>query len=115
MLLPFAIESYESRSLPWSSQRLINFFAEAAPGKNTKSPIILFNAPGIASFATGFAGAIRGAFNMNGIPYVVASDKFYSIASDGTPTLIGSINTFTGNVSMAANRASPQQLCFVGS
>lgn len=113
MLVPFSTESYRARALPFSAQRCVNFFAETAPGKITKTPVVVYNAPGIKNFCDGLAGAVRGSIVMGGVLYVVAGNSFYSVNSSGTETLIGSINTFTGNVSMAVNRASPQELCFV--
>ena len=113
MQVPFAIESYKSRSAPWSAQRCINGFSETAPNKNTKTPNVVYGSPGISSFTSGLSGSIRGSKLMGGVLYVVAGSGFYSIASDGTATSIGSINTNFGLVSMDANLASPQQLCFV--
>jgi hypothetical protein len=112
MLIPFAVNSYKARALPFSAQRCVNYFAESAP-KDAKTPVIVYNAPGIASFSDGLAGAVRGSHRMNGIAYVVAGDRLYSIAATGTETSLGTINTSTGPVSMASNRADPQQLCFV--
>lgn len=108
----FAVHSYKSRSLPFSAQRTINYFAEAAP-KDAKSPVVVYNAPGTTAFASGLAGAVRGSYVMNAVLYVVAGNVLYSIDSAGAATSLGTINTFSGLVSMSANRASPQQLCFV--
>lgn len=112
MNLQFAVNSYESRVPDASAQRLVNFFAEALP-PDAKSPVILLNSPGISPFATGFSGAVRGMEAMDGVLYAVAGSAFYSVTSAGVVTLIGSINTALGYVSMASNRASPRQLCFV--
>lgn len=112
MNVQFAIQSYRARALPLSAQRLVNYFAEASP-KDAKSPVVVYNAPGLASFATGFPGALRGGAVMNNILYVVAGNKFGSVSSAGTVTIIGTVNTAVGRVSMAVNRASTQQLCFV--
>lgn len=114
MQIDFAKQAYTARTKNWSAQRLVNYYAEITPAtKDTKTAIVLHNTPGISSFATGLAGYVRGAEVMGGILYVVAGDTFYSLASDGTATTIGTIGTALGSVSMAKNRASPQQLCFV--
>lgn len=112
MLVQFGAHSYKSRALPFSAQRTINYFAEAAP-KDAKTPVVLYNAPGTKAFASNLNGAVRGSYIMGGVLYIVAGNVFYSVNSSGTATSLGTINTFTGNVSMAANRASPQELCFV--
>jgi Phage stabilisation protein len=112
MQIQFAIQSYQARALPFSAQRTINYFAETAP-KDAKTPVVVYNAPGTMSFCDGLAGAVRGAHIMGGVLYVVAGNVLYSVDSAGTETSLGTINTFVGNVSMAVNRANPQQLCFV--
>jgi len=108
----FAINSYQSRALPLSAQRCVNYFAEQAP-PDAKSQVVVYNAPGTKAFASGLAGALRGAKLMGGVLYVVAGNELYSINAAGTATELGTINTSAGNVSMAVNRASPQELCFV--
>ena len=46
----FAAESDQSRSLPLSAQRLVNFFTEKErPGSKSQTP--LFGAPGMSAFA----------------------------------------------------------------
>lgn len=113
MLVPFAVQSYQARALPFSAQRCVNFFAEAAPDRNAETPVVVYNAPGLKSFATGLAGAVRGAHVMDDILYVVAGSTLYSVDSAGTETSLGQINTSVGLVGMAANRADPQELCIV--
>ena len=109
----FAAQSYISRTLDHSAQRCVNWFAEAA-NQSGKNQILIYNSPGLKAFGPGgLAGSIRGAEAMGGVLYIVAGNTFYSIDSAGAATLIGTINTAISNVSMAVNRASPQQLCFV--
>lgn len=108
----FAINSYQSRALPLSAQRTVNYFAEQAP-KDAKSPIVVFNAPGTKAFSSGLAGAVRGSEVMAGVLFVVAGETVYSINSAGTATSLGTINTSAGNVSMAVNQATVQELCIV--
>jgi hypothetical protein len=114
MQIDFAIQSYTARALPFSAQRCVNYFAESAPlaGK-AKTPVVVYNAPGTTAFAEGLSGAVRGSRTMAGVLYVVAGNALYSVSAAGVETLLGAINTFIGSVSMAVNRASPQQLCFV--
>ncbi|MGB1214611.1 MAG: hypothetical protein ACPG4X_14700 [Pikeienuella sp.] len=108
----FAVQAYEARALQIAAQRCVNYYAEAVP-REGKSQIAVYNAPGIKSFSASLAGAVRGAEKMAGVPYFVAGNTFYSVASDGTATSLGTINTAGGYVSMAVNRATQQQLCFV--
>lgn len=108
----FAVNSYKSRALPLSAQRLVNYFAEQAP-PDAKSQVVVFNAPGTKGFTTGLAGGERGMKVMNGILYVVAGNRVYSVNSAGTETSLGTINTSAGRVGMAVNRASPQELIIV--
>lgn len=112
MLLRFATHSYQSRSPDVSAERVVNCYAEGQP-RDAKTPIAVFNSPGTADFASGLAGAVRGAKRMDGVPYIVAGSGLYSIASTGTATLLGSINTTGGRVGMAVNRASPKELGIV--
>lgn len=109
----FAIQSYQSRSHSLLAQRCVNYYAEAAPGE-AKSQIAAFNAPGIKAFgAGGLGGAVRGLKVMNGVLYAVAGDALYSVNSSGTATSIDTIDSTDGRVSMAVNRASPQELIIV--
>ncbi len=109
----FAIQSYQARALPLSAQRVVNYFAEAVP-PDAKSQVVCYNDPGIKSFASGLGtSGIRGIKAMSGVLYAVENTACYSVDSIGTVTSLGNINTNSGRVSMAINRASPQQLCIV--
>ncbi len=110
--IQFAINSYKSRALPLSAQRLVNYFAEQAP-PDAKSQVVIFNAPGTKSFTTGLAGGVRGTKVMNGVLYVVAGNRVYSVNSAGSATSLGTINTSTGRVGLAVNRATVQELMIV--
>ena len=108
----FAVQSYQARALPLNAQRLVNFYAETAP-LDSKSPVVVYNAPGIKAFTTGLAGAVRGSHVMGGVLFVVAGNTLYSVNSAGTATNLGAINTSVGRVSMAVNRAAVQELAIV--
>ena len=113
MIIQWAVNSYKSRALPLSAQRCINYFAEVAP-KDAKTQVVMYNAPGTKAFGDGgLVGAVRGEKVMAGVLYIVAGNTLYSIDSVGAATSLGTINTHVGMVSMAVNRASPQELCFV--
>lgn len=99
MIVQFAKNSYQARALPISAQRCVNLYAEANP-PDAKDPIALYNTPGIVPFASGLAGPVRGLQVMTDVLYAVAGNTFYSIASDGAATSIGTITSSTGLVSM---------------
>lgn len=102
MKIPFAIQAYQSRTLPLAAQRLVNMFAEKQP-EDTKSPAVLYSAHGLKVFGTAGSGAIRGMIVMNSILYIVSGTAFYSMNSSGTATLITGTIAGTGRVSMAEN------------
>ena len=113
MEIQWAINSYQARSLPLSAQRLINFYAEAAP-KDAKSPVVLYGSPGIKTFAASVGGGpIRGLDVMNGLLYAVSGNTLYSVNSLGTATFLGEIDTSSGPVSMTHNQAGTPQLAIV--
>lgn len=109
MEVPFATQSYRSRSLPVSSQRCVNMYAEAQPS-GSKSQIPIFGVPGIVRFATCGTGPIRGVWKMAGVLYVVSGQRLYSVTSAGVATDVGGAILGVGNVSMSDNGT---QLCIV--
>ena len=110
--IPFATHAYQARALPFSAQRMVNYFLERDEGGG-KNDAACYNAPGTKAFATGLAGALRGSRLMGGIVYIVAGNVLYSVTSGGTATSLGSINTYVGLVGMAVNRATNNELCIV--
>jgi hypothetical protein len=112
MQVQFAAQSYQARALPLNAQRTVNFYAEQAP-PDAKSPVVVYNAPGLKAFSDGLAGAIRGKKVMADVLYAVAGSTLYSVDSAGVATNLGEIDTSVGSVSMAVNRASPPELCIV--
>lgn len=97
----FAVQSYVSRSLPLSAQRLVNLYAEQAP-EDAKTPVALFGTPGLKRWATIGDGPIRGMIVMGETLYVVSGDKVYSVAANGSKSAIGTIPG-TGLVDLAHN------------
>lgn len=108
-VVPFATQSYKSRSLPVSAQRVVNCYAEQQPS-DAKSTVVVFGVPGLTLFSNLGVGPIRGVWQMAGVLYAVSGGNLYSIDSTGTPTVLG--GTISGNdpVSMADNGT---QLCIV--
>jgi hypothetical protein len=97
----FAVQSYESRSLPLSAQKLVNFYAEAAP-EDAHTQAALFGTPGLKLFATVGVGPIRGMIEMDELLFVVSGGRIFSVGSTGLVNLIGDIGG-TAPVDMAHN------------
>ena len=106
--LPIGLRSFQSRSLSFSQQQLINCYPEMG-NSGTKSQVLLVGTPGTNDFATLGAGPIRGKEVMNSVLYAVSGTLLYSVSSGGTGTSLGTIPG-TGIVSMANNG---YQLCVV--
>ena len=92
--------SYQQRSLPFDAQRSVNLYPIVDEmGAETAS---LQGAPGLSEFATAGSGPIRNSFRAgNGRVFFVSGPSLYEINSIGTTTLLGSLDTSEGNVSMA--------------
>lgn len=102
MDIRFAVESYKHDSLPVSSQRCVNAYAENQP-KSAKSPVAVFGAPGLSLFSTIGRGPIRGMMEMNGVGYLVSGSEFYSFDTDGVAQLLGDGITGFAPISMDGN------------
>ncbi|HXJ74421.1 MAG TPA: hypothetical protein VNM37_16340, partial [Candidatus Dormibacteraeota bacterium] len=76
--------------------------AEIQP-EGAKSPVALFSAPGLTSFASVGSGPIRGMHVMDGVLYVASGGSVYKVLSDGTATLLGAIPVDGGPVYMVDN------------
>jgi hypothetical protein len=109
MIVQLGTQAYKSNSLPLSAQRCVNFYAERQP-PDAKTPVSLFGAPGVVSFATAGEGPVRGFVTMGGTLYVVSGGALYSISSTGTATELGVTITGSDVVSMDTNGT---QICIV--
>lgn len=103
--IPFALESYISRSSPVSSQRVVNLYSELQPEEvNAKSKVVLLGAPGVVTLGTIGTGPIRGFWFLRGQLYCVSGAQFYAVSSTGVGTLLGSgIQIGTGPVGIDDN------------
>lgn len=84
------------------SQRSINLYLSQVESGTGKAAFILKSIPGLSVFANPANGAIRGRKVVNGRAFVVAGNKLYEIMADGTHSELGTLNSFTGRVSMDA-------------
>lgn len=101
MRLPFGTQSYQHRSLPLSAQRMVNCYIEPAPPA-AKTFAAVIQSYGIRQLSTVGTGYLRGGIVRNGIPYVVAGETLYRIASTGVATALGTIPG-SGFVDMAGD------------
>ena len=100
MKTPILGQSYVARSVNAADGRMINMFPEIlAEGKEAAW---LQRAPGLRLLATVGVGPIRGLWTFDGVGYVVSGNRLYSIDTNWTATLRGTI-TGAGPVSMADN------------
>lgn len=98
--LPLGFTYYQSESLPFSSQRCVNWIPTVAESAalNTRA---LMQPNGLTQFSTG-GDANRGSLSMNNVPYFVNGSALYSVDSAGAATDLGAISG-SGRVSMATN------------
>lgn len=90
MRIAFGTNSYQSRSLPLSAQRMVNCYLEPAPPL-AKTFAAVPQSYGIASRGTVGTGPFRGGVVINGVPYVVSGSKLYSIDSNLEATELGTM------------------------
>ena len=106
MMIPFVGGAYTARSPNLNAQRSVCWFP-VIDQEDAKSIIAMYGTPGCKRFALVEAEStdtiIRAVWPFGAVVYVVIGDRVYSVASDGTPTLLGTITTASGNVFMADN------------
>jgi hypothetical protein len=98
--------SYTLASVNVDCQRCINLYPEmdeAGTGKE-REVASLVATPGLRLLATVGTGPIRGSYTTStGVLFVVSYNKLYKISSAWAQTEIGTLNTFSGPVSLADN------------
>lgn len=95
----------KGRSPMISAQKRINCFVEARKEQD-KTSFSLVGRPGLSPFVTTLGNiTTRGKWAVNTLPnpqdFIVQGNQFISVNNSGVTTQIGTINTQTGNVSMA--------------
>jgi hypothetical protein len=106
--IPLGLGSYESKALPFSAQRCVNFYGLVAQAESI-SDYGLFPTPGIVQLGTAGTMESRGARTMAGVYYVVNDTTLYEVSELGVATSRGTI-AGTARVSMADNG---DKLCIV--
>jgi hypothetical protein len=85
-----ALESSKGRVGPWGGARVLNAFAEQSDGDKAEMYAVQ-GISGLATWANLGSAPTRGAHWMAGVMYAVVGTVFCSIASNGTPTTLGTI------------------------
>jgi hypothetical protein len=100
---PFLGTSYRTRSATENVEELINLYPEISETKIGAEVGAFYGTPGLDLIATVGTGPIRGMLPFNGSLYIVSNTGVYIVSSAFNVTLLGSIATGSGQVSMIAN------------
>lgn len=84
------------KSIDQNSASLINMYI-TKEGDAGKYEINAYPTPGLTTLAT-LVSPVRALYEEHGVLYAVGGNKFYSITSGGTATILGTLNTSTGVV-----------------
>lgn len=107
--LPLIGNGTPARSFTVSNQNIINFYLtiETNTEANTLTkpyyakPAAVYSTPGTTYFSTTpNLGQIRGFCPLNDVLYLVSGSIFYGLGTSGNYVNLGSLNTFSGNVSI---------------
>lgn len=96
-----ALQASQGRSRDWSGSVLLNCFSEQAGG-DKRSDFAVMATPGLTLWGSTGGGAVRGRQVVGGMLYVVSGNGLFSVDSDGSPTLLGTIGG-DGPVRMSGN------------
>jgi hypothetical protein len=104
----FVGSAYEAPSIYQDAQECINFRPEIDPTKppGSRGVVALYPTPGLTNVVTlQTAQAVRGMRAVSGQDYLVAvcGPYVYVMGADFTPTIIGQLNTSTGQVGITDN------------
>lgn len=102
--IPLTQGAYEARSIIADAQRCINLYQEANP-KDSPFPFTLYPTPGLDLLTTApVVGPLRATYTAsNGTFFAVVANKVYTVSTAYVWTLLGSIGTSTGFVSITDN------------
>ena len=103
MKIPFVGPSYVYPTVNFDSQRSINLYPAKSEVGTSKSFALMSPTPGRILFATIPTQAIRGTYTSDNRAFVLAFNTFYEVLSDGTVSTLGTITSFSGNVSISDN------------
>ena len=90
MRIKFAIQSYQHDSLPVSSQRCVNMYAEAMP-PDANTDVAVLPTPGLDLMNTLGQGPIHAIEKFRGVYYIISGTELYSMRESGVSLLLGSV------------------------
>jgi hypothetical protein len=103
MKTPFFGPAYTARSLNLAAQSCINVFPVMVETRTGKEVGALYNCPGLDLLVTVGSGPLRGLGVLGQTLYAVSGNQVYSINQSYTATLLGTIATSRGPVSIIEN------------
>lgn len=90
--VPLATRFNSGRSRKWTSENLVNMYAEPSRGLSA-SQVVLYSTPTPRIFAaTGAAASVRGQINAGGTHVAVIGNALYTVDSSGTVTNRGFVD-----------------------
>lgn len=108
--IPFIGPSYVYRSLDFDAQRAVNLMLVKSESETSKDIGAMEGTPGLLEFCDTGYNRIRGGHKVKGRVFVCAANKLIEIFADSTFSVLGTINSTSGFVSMADNGS---ELCLV--
>lgn len=112
MPLTLAGPSYTTRSKDVHMQSTVNWYPEIS-GYGDDKEMVLYPTPGTILLSQTGSGPHRGAIEFNGNGYFVSGNTLYQMDILETIRNVGTINTYSGRVSMATNGTQGNQLMLV--
>lgn len=105
MRIPFVGAEYKLATSNQSAQRCVNWYLEIEEKPGTKTPNMLVPAAGTVGKVICGTGPIRGLYPFGGFLYAVSGSGVYRIDGNYNATLLGSITTTSGDVSITGNQS----------
>jgi len=103
MKTPFLGSAYTSKTLPLAAQTLVNLYLEMDGSQEGSELGAFLNAPGALLYKIFGVGPIRGMHVANGDLYVTSGNQVFRETTAGVVTLVGTLGTSAGLVSMEDN------------
>lgn len=103
MKTPFLGGAYQAFTKNLDAQRCVNLYIENDESRQGREVAALRGCPGLDLQVTCGTGPIRGIRTVRGILYVVSGTVVYSVNASWKTTLLGTIASSTGPVSMSDN------------
>jgi hypothetical protein len=90
------------KSVNVDAQQRLNLFIEVQQDPQ-KHVLTMYGTPGLKTFVNFGASPIRGLYQVGELIYLVHTDKLYSVANNGTSTVLGILLTSSGRVNFSDN------------